>query len=774
MEQIKIILRHLNTPIFFVIIGLSLVLLSLGEHQDALFVISAISINLTLGIIQEIRARHKLRQLELMSAPKAKRLVDGKIQEVNYKNLRPGDVILLELGDEVPADGEIVKNKGLECDESMLTGESVAVKKQLKDKIYASSAVVAGSAEVLVAAVGDTTRVGAMSAKLKNYDPQITPLQRSIARSIQYFTILAIVLGLSFAAVYYQRQVPLVELVKTLTTAAVSVVPEGLLLASTVFLAYGSLRLTQARVLPQKLSAIEGMALLDVLCVDKTGTLTSPKISFHSLTLLQNDLNKRKLERLLGILARESGTTNATSEALAEVFHAPFDYMILENLPFSSARKMSGVKLRFLFNTYNIIMGAPEYVAKVSPISARVGQKIQKLTAQGLRVLLVAELPSEASLKAEFLDSARPLALVSLSNELRHGVKETVDFMQANGISIRVISGDNPETVSYIAKQAGIKAAHKSITGVDLAKIKVNSKAWDNTILGTTIFARVLPEQKEKIIATFQKQGLYTGMVGDGVNDALALKTADLGVAMSAGASTSKRISDLVLLDNAFTALPLGMKLGSQIMLSIEMVACLAFHKIIFGIALSILTMLFGLPYPFLPRHLTFMNVFLLTLPTIIITIFTPVPTLKINPKFFWRDTLGRIAPIALLSASGIFLSFLTVYLFARHGVMLRGGSTLAVLVATFFGMYTLYLTNLMFRTKQTNRTKLAIMTYLVCSSIVVLFSFGLRFARNFFDFDIPSATGALIALALVAVIAVVQLKLALNRRLSAPGAKYL
>ena len=727
---------------------------------------SAISINLTLGIIQEIRARHKLRQLELMSAPKARLLTDGEPREVDYKTLQLGDVILLELGDEVPADGEIVESNGLECDESMLTGESVAVKKRAQDRVFASSAVVAGSAKVKVTAIGDLTRVGAMSARLKNYDPQITPLQRSIARSIQYFTGLAVLLGVAFAIVYTGRQVPLVDLIKTLTTAAVTVVPEGLLLASTIFLAYGSLRLTQARVLPQKLSAIEGMALLDVLCVDKTGTLTSPDISFNELVILSESTSERKLTKLLGILAREAGTINATSKALAEVFNAPFDYKITDNLPFSSARKMSAVKVSHRFSTYSIAMGAPEYVAKIAPLSQSAEAKIKQLTNQGLRVLLVAELPNEAELADIESLTGQALALVVLSNELRSGVKETVDFMQASDISIRVISGDNPETVSYIAKQAGIKSPEKFITGTDLAK--KTGKAWDKTVLATTIFARVLPEQKEKIINTFKKHGLYTGMVGDGVNDALALKTADLGVAMSAGATASKRVSDLVLLDDAFTALPVGMKLGSQIMLSIEMVACLAFHKIIFGIALSLLTMVFGLPYPFLPRHLTFMNIFLLTMPTIIITIFTPEPTVKINPKYFWRDTLVRIIPLALLSALGIFLTYVVTNLFTKPGLAPKGQATLAVLVATFFGMLMVYLVNRMFKTRQTNTTKIAMLIYVVCSSLVVLISFSVRLARDFFEFNIPLLTGILLAIGLAALIGIVQIKLALNRQISA------
>lgn len=762
----KIVLKQLKTPIFVMVIILSATLFALGERQDAVFVISAVTINVTIGAVQEIRARLKLKELELMSAPRAKILLpNGGSEEVDYKTLQSGDTILVETGDELPADGEITKSVGLECDESMLTGESVAVKKKLGEVVYASSAIVAGSAEVKVTAVGDNTRVGIMSAKLKNYDPQITPLQQSISRSIQYFSVLALILGGLFFIVYTYRDFPLVQIVKTITTAAVSVVPEGLLLASTLFLAYGSLRLAQVKVLPQKLSAIEGMALLNVLCVDKTGTLTSPEISFDKLTLLDKDVSRRKLARLLGVLARESGTMNSTSRALAKRFNHLIDYSVVETLPFSSGRKLSAVRVRALFRVYSIVMGAPENVSKIAPLSKKQQALVDKFSAKGLRVLLVAELPASDSLEQIDSLTGKPIALLTFSNELREGVRETIAFLQESDVSVRVISGDGPETVSHIASLAGIKDAEKTITGAELTQYKVGKADWDEVVLGSTIFARVLPEQKEKIIATFKRHGLYTGMIGDGVNDALALKSADLGIAMGSGVAATKRVSDMVLLDSAFTALPVGMKLGSQIMLAIEMVATLAFHKIFFGVGLSILTLLFGMPYPFLPRHVTFMNIFLMTLPTLIITIFTPVPTAKINPKNFWRDTAWRILPIAGLSSLGIFLAYAVTTFFSKQVAHLYGQSTVAVLTATFFGMMAVYLTNIMFKTKQTVNTKTATIAYVVASSIVAIASFGFRFARNFFNFAAPNALGAIISVAIVVLTAIVQIHIAMNRK---------
>ena len=283
IQYLQIIRRHLTTPIFLIILFLSMVLLFLGERQDALFVTGAALVNTLFGMIQEFRATITLRKIELMSKPKVKILNGKKIIEVDYKEVKVGDVLLVEIGDEMPVDGRVLESSALECDESILTGESRPVRKKAKDTVYASSIVVAGSAKILSTHVGEETKTGQMVKKLKSYTPQLTPLQKMLTKTIQHLTVLSLVMAAIFYAVYSFNNVEFVKIIKTITTAAITVVPEGLLLASTVFLAYGSLKLTQAKVLPQKLSAIESMALIDVLCVDKTGTLTSPEITFDEL-----------------------------------------------------------------------------------------------------------------------------------------------------------------------------------------------------------------------------------------------------------------------------------------------------------------------------------------------------------------------------------------------------------------------------------------------------------------------------------------------------------
>ncbi len=640
-----IVRRNFVSPIVIAILLLGTTLLILGETRDAFFISFVIILNTLLAIVQEMRARLALKKLELMSAPHARRQTQNNTyEEVLYDRLQQGDVIKLQSGDEIPADGEVLESTGLEVDESMLTGESASVEKPTKSIVYAASAVVAGNAVVRVDAVGAATKAGAMTATLKRYTPQLTPLQKAISRAITFLTYGALALAFLIFVVYHASGLDAVTIFKTITSAAVTVVPEGLLLASSLLLAFGSLKLAQAKVLPQKLSAIEAMALLSVLCVDKTGTLTSDEISFESLKLTsKSEKNEALIHDLIAIAT--SGGDNATSQAISAAVSLPKNYTVIDTLAFSSERKTSGVRTKLNDKTYTILIGAPEFLGKISSLPASLQKQINQATSEGQRVLLVA-LFDDQKTPIKKVKKGEAAGIIVLKNALRVGVQDTVAYLQKNGVSLRVISGDNPETVKYVAREVGIANPDHVITGAELALL--NDRAWDKTVQKTTIFARVLPEQKERLITTFQKAGAFTGMVGDGVNDALALKKANLGVAMFSGASASRRVADIVLLNNSFTALPLGMHLGNRIMQAIEVIAVLFFHKIIYGVILLLTTLALGLRFPFDPRHITFMNIFLVTLPTIMWTLFPPSPQHRVQPKhhYYFLRRLSRLPRI--------------------------------------------------------------------------------------------------------------------------------
>ena len=736
MKDILIIIkRNFLSPIVIAILILATILLILNESRDALFLSVVIAVNTILAIVQEIRAERALKKLELMSAPYAHRLrSDGSIEDVMYDKLVVGDVVMLKLGDEVPADCEILSSEGLETDESILTGESASVEKPIKSIVYAASAVVAGEAKVKVIAVGSETKVGVMSLTLKRYKPELTPIQHSIARAITFLTFGALGLAVAIFIVYYYSGKDAVLIFKTITSAAVVIVPEGLLLASSLLLAYGSIKLAQAKVLPQKLAAIEAMALLDILCVDKTGTLTSDKIMYENFEIFEK--TTIPINELIGIVAKETSSGSSTGEAIISAIKTPEIYEVQQVLAFSSSRKMSGLKVKFNGKKYSIIAGAPEFVSKLSPMTDDQTKRVELLASEGKRVLLVAQFKNtDTPLKSLEDKSGIALGIIILSNELREGVEKTVNYLQKNGVSLRVISGDNPNTVKYVAGQAGITNHENILTGLEMIDIK--DEDWDATIAKTTIFARVLPEQKERLIETFRTLGNFTGMVGDGVNDALALKKSNLGVAMYSGAVATRRVADIVLLDNSFNSLPLGMRLGNKIMQAIEIIATLFFHKIIFGLVLILSTLAFGLVYPFEPRHITFMNIFLVTLPTIMWTIFPPSPRHRLSPRYFWRNTLFAVAPIAILS--GIMITSAYALLHVMHPLDASGVSTTTVIISTFFGIYLVFLVPRMFDVRNNRKAQLARILYILTVLLVIIPSFGLSFIRDFFDFSMPA-----------------------------------
>lgn len=749
----SIIRRNFISPIVIAILTLAVILLILDDARDAWFISVVIVINTLIGVAQEIRAQRALKKLELMSRPIARRINgDGAVEEVVFDELLVGDHVELKLGDEIPADGKIIKTSGLEVDESILTGESAPVVKSKNEIVWAASAVVAGYATMEVTSIGVDTKAGVMSSTLKRYVPQLTPIQHAIWRAITWLTYGALFLAALIFVVYFLAGHNAISIVKTITASAVTIVPEGLLLASTLLLAFGSLRLAQAKVLPQKLSAIEAMALLNVLCVDKTGTLTSDKITFEKIEIFSSD--KEIIEALVSINATETSKGNATGDAIIDGLSYVTNYKLIETLAFSSARKMSGVRVDYKGKEYAVLMGAPEFMENIVHIDKSKRVKIDELVSEGKRVMLVALLKKDVgSLKNLKPDAGKAVGLIVLTNELRRGVEKTVEYLQNNGVSMRIISGDNPATVKYVAGKAGIANHHQILTGADLQNI--NAKAWDKKISSTTIFARVLPEQKERIIETFKRLGNFTGMVGDGVNDALAIKKSDLGVAMYAGASATRRVADLVLLDNSFNSLPLGMRLGNRIMQAIEIISILFFHKIIYGIILLLATLSMGIIYPFEPRHVTFINIFLVTIPTIIWALFVPSPRHRLSPKHYWRDTLKAVAPIAVLS--GIVITIVYTALRILHPDDLVGVATTTVLLATFFGIYLVFLVPKMFDIRNNRTARLARLVYILSIIVVIIPSFGFRVAREFFDFTSPAWRDTWLLLLLVVCVAIIQ-----------------
>ena len=391
-------------------------------------------------------------------------------------------------------------------------------------------------------------------------------------------------------------------------------------------------------------------------------------------------------------------------------------------------------------------------------ISQQISERINALAEKGLRVLLLAKFQKTGKI-SELLktEKLQPLAIVTLKNSLRQNVSETVDFLQKRGVSLRVISGDNPRTVSFIAKEAGILDPDKFITGAELNEM--SEEDFEKAVMENTIFARVLPEQKEKIISIFQKNKLYTGMIGDGVNDALAIKKADLGISMFDAAPATRRVADLVLMDNSFTSLPSGVKIGDRIMLAIEMIAVLFFHKIILGLTILFVSLSLGIDYPFLPRHITYMNFILVTLPTILTTLFPPIPVGKINPQNFWRDTLRNIAPIAVLSGFAVSMIYVVMISDLENPSLnqIRGVLATVVVIAAYFGVFVTILGEKMLSSKLIRNTIYRRVLYILVTVLFTGAVFGSRLLRDFFEFNLPSIEKIWFVISVIMVVSIVQ-----------------
>lgn len=758
-DYLVIIWHNLFSPIVIAILVLACALLYVGDGRDAWFISVVIVVNSIISIVQEVRAKYALRKLELMSAPRARVVRDDSVESLLYTQLRVDDEVLLSAGDEIPADGIVVLSKGLEINESMLTGESHAIDKQTNDTVYAATSVVAGSGQMKVTAVGGNTKAGAINATLKRYTPTLTPLQHAIQRAITWLTYGAVGAAVLIFIRYKLAGLDSVSILKTIVTGAIAIVPEGLLLASSLLLAFGSLRLAQVKVLPQKLSAIEAMGLLEVLCVDKTGTLTDDSISLDSVEVLSEKYNLAQAKDIAAMIAKETSGDNATGRAILESCSVPKKYETKEVLAFSSARKYAGLTVVMDGKKQPFLMGAPEYVSKYVKLTESQQESIDEWTKMGLRVLIVAELKEPKNLK-NITGGGTVVAAILLQNSLREGVIDTVSFLQKQGVSMRVISGDNPQTVSYIAKSAGIIDSDKTITGAELSDLddQLFAKAADSHV----VFARVLPEQKEKLIAYFSDENKkFTGMIGDGVNDALALKKADLGIAMYAGAPASRRIADAILLDNSFNSLPFGMRVGNQIMQAIEVIATLFFHKIIYVLVLLFITLILGVTYPYAPRHITFLNIFLVTMPTIMWTLFPPLSHHRINPRHFWKDTLEAVAPIAMLTGAAV--SAVYLLLRAMHPADNEMVATMTVLSATFFGVYLVFLAGPMLGVILDKQARIARAMYIFAVVAVSLVSFGMPLLRGFFEFTIPTLSMVAPAACIVIAVAIAQLLISIR-----------
>ncbi|MDE5096305.1 MAG: HAD-IC family P-type ATPase [Trichodesmium sp. St11_bin5] len=623
----QILKENLFTFINTVFLSISLVLISLSRYGDAFLVIIVILGGVIVSVCQEIWAKQKLDQIALLARPLATVIRETKQQNIDPSEIVVGDILVVHSGDQIVVDGQVVGKGQIEVDESLLTGESDLVPKQAGQPVYSGSFCVSGTAHYEAQKVGTESFAYQLTVSARAFRQIYTPLQQEINLVIRVFLLLSCFLWILVSINWYFGFYKFVDTVQYAAVIA-GLVPSGLYLAITLAYALGAVKMVGQEVLIQQANAVESLSNVDILCLDKTGTLTTNHISLQAIYPI--GIDEIKLENILGEYAASTTSKNKTIEALERVFPRPKRSLTFE-IPFTSARKWSGMS--FATEEQNspsgtYILGAPEILAEVTPLSRKFTQQIQKLAQKGFRVLLFAYNPNISSLdqdleKLQLPTELFPLGIISFQDELRPEARETIEGFSKVGIKIKVISGDNPQTVATLALQAGLSSNIQVISGSELAKL--DEDQFIQAAKSKTIFGSVTPKQKAKLIHSFKKQGHYVAMIGDGVNDVLSLKEANLAIAMEGGSKATRSVADIVLLNNSFASLPHTFLEGQRIRNSIQDVLKLFMIRV-FCVSILIFSTGFiggfiGGTFPLLNKHSAVVTLISVGFPTFCIPI---------------------------------------------------------------------------------------------------------------------------------------------------------
>ena len=640
-----------------IIVGASVIVLLFGHIQDGIFG-GVMVINAVIGIVSELRAKRTLDALAIVDAPRARVVRDSSAQQIPAAEVVLDDVVSLGLGDQVPVDGEALEVNGLEVDESLLTGESRPVKKQAGDRLLAGTSVVAGAGAMRATAVGPDVYAQGISAAARQFTRTVSEIQASINRVLQVVSFLLVpVVVLTF---WSQNRVAGADggdwrnaLVLSVASI-IGMIPQGLVLLTSMNFALGSATLARRGVLVQELPAVEVLARVDALCVDKTGTLTTGGIRVRSVEVLAGDR-----DQVLGALAAASADrTNATATAIAthleeEGSPGPLGPQAW-GVPFSSARKWSA----WGDGRTAWILGAPEIVIdRASDGGARALELAAGAASQGARVVALVSAP--AALVEDRLPEARlAAAVITLEEDLRQDAAETLDYFRQQGVHVRVISGDNPITVGALAAQAGLTApggGEPRLMDARELPEDTASEEFARAIASHDVFGRVTPEQKRAMVGALQGRGHCVAMTGDGVNDALALKDADLGIAMGNGSQATKAIAQIVLVDSKFSVLPGVVAEGRRIIANMERVSSLFLAKTTYAAILVIITALVGWRYPFLPRQFSYIDSLTIGIPAFFLALW---PNRRRYVPGFLRRTLSLAMPTGAVLAAAALTAF--------------------------------------------------------------------------------------------------------------------
>ena len=578
-----------------------------GELKNMLF-IGVVTVNIIVGVVQEIRSKKVLEKMSLIAAPHVDLVRGGKVVHSEISDIVIDDIMILKQGMQIPSDSIVVEGQ-CEVNESLLTGEQDDVHKQNGDFLYSGSFVQAGECKARVTAVGEDNFTSKLMAEAKKFKKPKSELMRSINWIIRIVTIAIFPLGLLMFYTNKLTTSTINEAVTGTVASVVGMIPEGLVMLTSIALAVGVIKLARKRTLVQDLYSIETLARVDMLCLDKTGTITEGSMQVEKTHIYSTKFGH--VDDIMTNMVAALGAQGSTFEAFAQYFKSGEKYDVVSTVPFSSSRKWSAADFGAVGK---FIVGAPEFVLKER--YSLVENDVKEYSAQGFRVLVLVRTtqPLKDDLDRERL---KPIALIVLSDKIRDNAKDTLAYFAKQGVELKVISGDNPLTVSKVAERAGLANADKFIDATELDTDEKIYEACDKY----TIFGRVTPKQKKVLVTALKSKGHTVGMTGDGVNDVMALKEADCSIAMASGSEASRNVAQLVLLDSDFAALPSVVAEGRRVINNIERAASLFLVKTSFSILLTLLLIILQMNYPFEPIQLTLISGLFVGLPSFFLAI---------------------------------------------------------------------------------------------------------------------------------------------------------
>ncbi len=673
-----IVRANVLNAINLILFAIGAIMIAIGRAGDAVTSVGLIALNMVIGIYQEVRAKRQLDQIALLTRPRVTLIREGKDKVVDPSELVQGDLIRVEAGDQMVVDGVIVGEGNLELDESLLTGESDLIQKVAGDNILSGSFCVSGSGFYQATQVGEASFANKLTSNARQFQMAKTPLQSEVNFILRLLMLLALFIGSLTLVATVLSQTPFMRQVQFAAIIA-GLVPNGLFLMVIIAYAMGALRIVQQGALVQQANAVESLSHVTVLCTDKTGTLTANRILYEDIHPFTRP--KAELEQLLADVASSQSSTNKTSGAILTKLGGT-KRPLLDEVPFSSKLKWSAVSFSGADPGGVYVIGALEMLkSQLVDLPPDVEEQIAALSAEGKRVLIFAGSPEAVALHdaqgVPVLPPLSGLGIVTFTDELRPHLKETLASFIDNGIRVKVISGDNPQTVAALAKQAGFPGELAYVSGTDLATM--SEAEFAQAAVDNVIFGRITPQQKEALVDALKAQGHYVAMIGDGVNDVLSLKKADMGISMESGSNATRSVADMILIGDSFEALPMAFTEGQRIINGMKDILRLFMTRVSYAALLIIGIGFINLGFPFDPKQNSLMVFMVVGGPTLALAIWA-------RPGAQPRGSMLReIAHFVIPAAATIYLFGMIVYTVAIFGathMQLELGATPAMIAA--------------------------------------------------------------------------------------------